>query len=171
MFKRMILLAAVVAIEAHAHAVLEVKEAPVNSYYKGVVQIAHGCEGKSTQTVRVTIPEGVVGVKPSPKPGWTLEKVQGDYNGPHTYYGQSLTKGVTEIVWRGDLPDDEYDEFVFVGFLTAGLPAGEMLYFPVVQDCEGAEERWVEIPAEGQNVHAMKSPAPGIRLQPAIGGH
>jgi periplasmic copper chaperone A len=30
---------------ASAHATLEVKEAPLNSTYKGVMRVPHGCEG------------------------------------------------------------------------------------------------------------------------------
>ena len=41
-----------------------------------------------------------------------------------------------------------------------------MLYFPVVQECEGAAARWIEIPAAGQDEDALENPAPGIKLLP-----
>ncbi|RVA65424.1 DUF1775 domain-containing protein, partial [Mesorhizobium sp. M7A.F.Ca.CA.001.08.2.1] len=50
--------------------------------------------------------------------------------------------------------------------LTADLPVGQKLYFPVVQECDGAADRWIEIPAAGQDEDALESPAPGIKLLP-----
>lgn len=43
---------------ASAHAVLERKEAAPNAAYRGVVQIMHGCDGRPTTRISVTIPEG-----------------------------------------------------------------------------------------------------------------
>jgi len=34
----------------------------------------------------------------------------------------------------------------------------------VVQACGEATERWIEIPAEGQDADALENPAPGIKL-------
>ncbi|MGO4843197.1 DUF1775 domain-containing protein, partial [Rhizobiaceae sp. 2RAB30] len=66
----------------------------------------------------------------------------------------------------GQLPDVFYDEFVFRGMLNDSLPAGETLYFPIVQECDGAAERWIEIPAPGQDGHDLEFPAPGVKLLP-----
>jgi uncharacterized protein YcnI len=78
---------------------------------------------------------------------------------------------VTEIVWTGELPDAWYDEFVFRGMLTTDLELGKMLYFPVVQECANGAERWIEIPAEGQDPDSLEGPAPGVKLLPAVAGH
>src|SRR3546814_9117889 len=78
----------------------------------------------------------MVGVKPQPKPGWTLDIVKGDYDHAYKLYGSKVTSGVKELSWTGRLPDDEYDEFVFVGYLSDFLKPGTVLYFPVVQECE-----------------------------------
>jgi uncharacterized protein YcnI len=49
--------------------------------------------------------------------------------------------------------------------LTPDLPVGQMLYFPVVQECEGgAVERWIQIPAAGQSEDDLETPAPGVKL-------
>jgi uncharacterized protein YcnI len=154
-------------LHASAHATLEVAQAPVKASYKGVVRVGHGCEGSPTLKVRVRIPEGVVAVKPVPKPGWTLETVRGAYAKPADYYGQQLTEGVREIVWTGKLLDEHYDEFGFRGFISAGLEPGTTLYFPVVQECEKGAHRWIEIPAAGKSAHDLKEPAPGVKLLPA----
>ena len=58
---------------------LERKQASPGASYRGVVQIMHGCEGTPTTRVTVTIPEGVVGAKPMPKPGWTVTTEKGAY--------------------------------------------------------------------------------------------
>ncbi|RLP27145.1 YcnI family protein [Mesorhizobium sp. YM1C-6-2] len=158
---------------ALAHVSLETSEAPVGSTYKAVFRVPHGCEGKPTNVVRVQIPEGVISVKPQPKPGWTLEKVRGAYGQSYDYYGTPTSEGVKEVIWSGgNLGDDEYDEFVLRGYLTPGLPVGQTLYFPVVQECpEGAAERWIEIPAEGQSSDDLELPAPGIKLLEKTSGH
>jgi uncharacterized protein YcnI len=152
---------------AFAHITLETQEAPVDSTYKAVLRVPHGCEGKATTAVRVQIPEGVISVKPMPKPGWTLQTKKGRYEKSYQLYGQAVTDGVKEIDWSGgSLPDEFYDEFVFRGQLGADLPAGQTLYFPVVQECDGVADRWIEIPAEGQDEDALEYPAPGIKLLP-----
>lgn len=153
-------------VAAFAHATLEVQEAAVGTTYKGVMRIGHGCEGEATLKVRIKIPEGVIAVKPMPKAGWTLETVKGPYAKTYDYYGTPMSEGVTEIVWTGELLDEHYDEFVFRGRLTEELPVGETLFFPTVQECATKAERWIEMPAAGQDAHDLESPAPGVMLKP-----
>jgi len=153
---------------AFAHVTLETQEAPVGSTYKAVLRVPHGCEGKATVAVRVKIPEGVIAVKPMPKPGWELKTVKGKYEKAYELWGEKVTEGVQEVDWSGGkLPDEFYDEFVLRGQLAADLPAGEKLYFPVVQECEdGAADRWIAIPAAGQDADELEFPAPGLKLLP-----
>ncbi|QPC90824.1 YcnI family protein [Mesorhizobium sp. INR15] len=152
---------------AFAHITLETQEAPVGANYKAVLRVPHGCDGKATTAVRVQIPEGVIAVKPMPKAGWTLQTKKGKYDKSYQLYGQAVTDGVKEVDWSGgSLPDEFYDEFVFRVMLTEGLPVGQKLYFPVVQECDGAADRWIEIPAAGQDEDALENPAPGIKLLP-----
>ncbi|MGB3833457.1 MAG: YcnI family protein [Mesorhizobium sp.] len=153
---------------AFAHVTLETQEAPVGSTYKAVLRVPHGCEGKATVAVRVKIPEGVIAVKPMPKPGWELKTVKGKYEKAYELWGEKVTEGVQEVDWSGGkLPDEFYDEFVLRGQLAADLPAGEKLYFPVVQECEdGAADRWIAIPAAGQDEESIEFPAPGLKLLP-----
>ena len=155
---------------AEAHATLETEEAALGSSYKAVLRVPHGCEGEATLKVRVRIPEGVIAVKPMPKAGWTLETIKEPYAQAYDYYGTELTEGVVEIVWTGELLDEHYDEFVFRGMITETLEPGGMLYFPTVQECATKSERWIEIPAEGQDPDELEGPAPGVRLLPASGG-
>lgn len=153
---------------ASAHVTLENQLAPVASTYKAVFRVGHGCEGMPTTKIRVQIPEGVIAVKPQPKPGWTVAKVKGPYDKAYDYYGTPTSEGVKEIVWSGgSLPDDEYDEFALRAYLTGDLVPGATLYFPIVQECpDGAVERWIEIPAAGKSADDYEQPAPGVKLQP-----
>ncbi len=175
MLKKLLLATAAVAISvpAFAHVTLEKGEAAIGSTYKAVFRIPHGCEGKPTTVVRVQIPEGVLAVKPMPKAGWKLSKVRGPYAKSYNYQNKPTSEGVKEVVWSGgSLGDDEYDEFVLRGNLAGDFKVGDMLYFPVVQECpEGKSERWIEIPASGKSSDDLDSPAPGIKLLKKGEGH
>jgi periplasmic copper chaperone A len=152
------------ASTAFAHATLETKEAPASSFYKAVIRIGHGCEGTATTSIRVQIPEGVIAVKPMPKPGWDLTTKEGQYAQAYDYYDEKLTKGVTEVSWTGgSLPDAWYDEFVFRARLP-DRPPGTVIHFPIVQQCEKGVHRWIEIPEPGKTADDYKEPAPGVTL-------
>lgn len=165
-----VLITALAVSPASAHVGLENKHAAVGSYYKAVFTVPHGCAGSPTTKVRVQIPEGVIGIKPMPKTGWTLETVKGKYATTYEFHGAKVSEGVKEVVWSGGkLADDNYDEFVMATYLTDGLKANTTLYFPVVQECEQGVSRWIDIPAAGQggghsHGHGSKSPAPGLKL-------
>jgi hypothetical protein len=161
--------ALLVSLPALAHSTLEVTEAPANSTYKGVVRVPHGCKGESTRTLRVQIPEGVIDVKPMPKAGWTLSVTRAPYAKPYDLYGKPVAEGAKEIVWSGgELPDAFYDEFVFRARITGDV-AGRTLPFPVIQECQNGAERWVEVAAEGQDPHKLKSPAPTVKVAASAG--
>jgi uncharacterized protein YcnI len=150
---------------ASAHVTLEVQQAKLGSTYKGVFRVGHGCEGKPTLTLRIQIPEGVISVKPMPKAGWTLETVRGAYAKSYDYHGSPVSEGVKEIVWSGgSLLDEHYDEFVVRGTLAGDFAPDSMLYFPVVQECENAAERWIEIPEAGKMADDYEFPAPGLKI-------
>lgn len=159
-----------VGAPAYAHVTLETRQTPVESSYKAVFRVPHGCKGSPTVALRVRIPEGVIGVKPQPKAGWTLKTVRGDYVKSYTLYGAQVSSGVKEVSWAGGpLPDDNYDEFVFMAYLSGALAPNTTLYFPVVQECEKGVERWIDVPQAGETAvpdsHAG-SPAPGLKLLP-----
>jgi uncharacterized protein YcnI len=157
------------ALPAGAHVTLENRQASPGSYYKAVFAVPHGCAGSATVKIRVQIPEGVIAVKPMPKPGWTLETVKGKYAASYNHHGATIAEGVKEVAWSGGkLMDDNYDEFVVSTFLTGSLKPNTMLYFPVVQECEQGISRWIDIPEGDKAAHGHdgKSPAPGIKLMP-----
>jgi uncharacterized protein YcnI len=168
MLKSILLAAAgtLFASTAFAHVTLEQQQAKIGSGYKAVFRVPHGCAGEATVKLRVQVPEGYIGVKPMPKAGWKIDIVKGKYDKTYKFYGHSISEGIKEIDWSGNLPDDYYDEFVMSGFLADSLPAGEMLYFPVVQECEKGVTRWIEKPAEGADPDSVEHPAPSVKLLP-----
>ena len=173
MFRELVLgTAGVVAgvCAASAHVTLETKEATVGAPYKAVLRVPHGCEGAATIALRVRVPDGMIAVKPMPKPGWKIETVSGKYPQTYSHFRNAkLTEGVTETSFTGgNLPDAFYDEFVFTGFLAGDLEAGKLLYFPVVQECEKGVHRWIEIPAGGKPASEYPEPAPALKLLPKM---
>jgi uncharacterized protein YcnI len=160
------LLSAFIALPAFAHVTLEHGETPVGAPYKAVFKVPHGCDGSTTVKLTVTIPEGVIAVKPMLKAGWEIATQRGPYAKSYSYFhGAKFDQGVKEVTWGdGKLPDAFYDEFVLSVFIAGDLKAGEILYFPVIQTCEKGEHRWVETPTPGK--HSDGDPAPGLRLLP-----
>ena len=153
------------AVPAHAHVFLQSGAGTVGGSYRAVLAVPHGCKDSATTKITVKIPEGLVAVKPMPKPGWNVETKKGDYARSYDFmHGMKASKGVQEISWTGRLDNDFYDEFVFTGFLPAELKTDAPLYLPTLQTCEAGSENWAEIAAAGQDPHALKSPAPMLRL-------
>jgi periplasmic copper chaperone A len=153
------------ASQAQAHAVLERKQASPGASYRGVVQIMHGCNGKPTTRVTVTIPEGLVGAKPMPKPGWTLSTTRGAYAKTYATHHGTASQGVTAITWSGgDLPDDQVDEFTFLAQVADTFEPGATVYVPVQQDCAEGGYAWADIPKAGQDPHDLKAAAPSFRI-------
>jgi periplasmic copper chaperone A len=145
-------LTTVSALTVGAHSSLENAKSPLGSY-KAVVKIPHGCEGQATNSVQIEIPEGYVGVKPMPKAGWVLELEKGDYARTYKMHGKDVSSGVKVVTWKGgELPDDNYDEFVLNGTL-ADLDLGTKLAFVTTQACKN-----------GQDPHALKFPAPVLEI-------
>ncbi|HUN97263.1 MAG TPA: DUF1775 domain-containing protein [Bradyrhizobium sp.] len=152
---------------ADAHITLQNRQAAIGAFYKAVFVVPHGCAGSATTRIRVQIPDGVIDVKPMPKPGWNVATVKANYANPYDFHGGKLTEGVKEVDWSGGkLPDDFYDEFVLSMFLTGDLKPDTMLYFPTVQECEQGISRWIDIPADPAHAHDSKWPAPGLKLLP-----
>jgi uncharacterized protein YcnI len=158
---------------ANAHVTLEYQVANAGSSYKATLRVGHGCGPSPTREIVVTVPDGVENAKPMPKPGWTLTIERAPLAVPRSDHGKPVTEDVRRIRWSAKtpadaLPGDFYDEFV----LQARLP-GEAgtLYWPVEQICAQGRIDWSEVPAAGQKLHDLKSPAAALELMPAAGGH
>lgn len=153
---------------AQAHITLDQPTAPAGSSYRATFKVGHGCEsGAATKEITVSLPTGLRGAKPMPKPGWTLTTTRRPLASPVGSHGRTVTDELAEVRWTANtpadqLPDDWYDEFV----LRAALPAEPgTLWFAVHQVCTRGEWRWAEVPSA-----ATPNPrAPAVRLivQPA----
>ena len=159
------------ASNANAHSTFAEHEVVQNQTARLTLRVPHGCGDEPTLRVRVQIPEGVISAQPMVKAGWGLETVIGTYANAHTVHGRTVTEGVREIVWTGELPAAFYDEFVFRAFVTEEVPADQKLYIPVVQECANGAERWIEIPGEGQTSDDLEGPAPGVMVLPGMSRH
>ena len=169
MFRTLLFAALIVAASAgsaFAHVTLRIGQAQVGTAFKATFRVPHGCAGKATTVVRIRIPDGILAVVPAEKAGWSAATVAGAYAGRYRYNGAVVAEGVRELSWSGgSLPDGGYDEFSLDGFIAAELAPGTVLYFPVVQVCEGgAIERWIEIPPAGKSADDLEKPAPALEL-------
>jgi len=161
-------LAIALAAPAAAHVTIETGEARAGGYYKAVFRVPHGCDGAATTRVSIRIPEGVISVKPQPKPGWTETTRIAKYARPYENHGKTLTEGVVEVTWEGGpLADDRFDEFAFQAKLPAD-PEIMMLFFPVVQTCTEGTIAWDQLPVPGAG--HLARPAPGLMLIHGEGG-
>lgn len=126
------------------------------------LQVPHGCDGQSTNEVRVSLPEGFVFAKPQPKPGWQLEIIKGDYAKAYDDHGTKVTSGPVEIRWKGgDLPDAFYDTFNVQGKIS-GVEPGQRLAFATVQVCGDKTASWTDVAKDGTDPHSLKNPAPTL---------
>ena len=124
---------ALIAGAAQAHVVAEPREAPAGTLQAIRFRIGHGChDTAATTALRIELPVGVKSARPQPKPGWDLS------------IEHSPGGSVTAVVWRGQLPADQFDDFA----LLLGLPdIHGPLYFPTIQTCGSVEQRWVQVPS------------------------
>ena len=145
--------------------------ANAGSTYKATFRVGHGCGASPTREIAVTIPVGVEGAKPMPKAGWTVAIERETLAQPRTDHGKTATDEVRRIRWTASSPQDAlpgnfYDEFV----LQARLPAqAGLLYWPVAQVCTEGRVDWTEVPAPGQGLRDLKTPAAALELMPASG--
>ena len=144
-----------------AHVVLVEPKAIAGSYYKATLRVGHGCSGASTTGLIVQVPAGFQGAKPQPKVGWAIATRKAKLAAPYSSHGKTVTDDVMELRWTATgkdtaLPDDQFDEFAFMGRLPD--QAGP-LWVKVLQTCENGQNDWSEIPASGTSTRGLKSPA------------
>ena len=152
---------------ADAHVTLDTSQAAPLAYVRIAARVPHGCEGAATVALRLQVPDGVTAVKPMPKPGWVLTTLADPQPGGAADH--EAAPPVREVAWRAKpgeaLPDAFFDEFV----LRVRMPdaAGQTIWFPFVQECEGGKvSRWIERPAGGQTYEQLRLPAYPVRIVP-----
>ncbi len=152
-----------------AHVVLTEPTAIAGSYYKATLRVGHGCNGSSTNGIIVQVPTGFQGAKPQPKVGWTIATRKATLATPYTSHGKTVTEDVVELRWtavskEATLPDDQFDEFAFMGRLPQQAGA---LWVKVLQVCDNGHNDWSEIPASGSHTRGLRFPAALLDVQQA----
>lgn len=152
-------LAAASILPASAHISFEIRQAPLAPTIDAMLRIPHGCNGSPTLRLRMRIPAAVTAVRPAAKDGWTI-----------TQSGQGAAR---EIAWSGRLPDKQRGEFHFAMDLDSSVKPGQVIHFPVVQECETGILRWIDVTgkasadaSETEETDETSSPAPSIRILP-----
>lgn len=161
--------AVLLSTSAFAHASITPSTAENGATVKVAIAIPHGCDGAPTDKVTVAIPEGFVSAKPQVKAGWQIAVDKADYAKPYEVHGEPVTNGAVSVTWSGgSVPDDQFDEFVLRGTVSADAP----LAFVTTQFCGTASVVWDERATEDQNPHALNHPAPVLTVTAAPeGGH
>lgn len=154
---------AAMAGQASAHITANPNTAPSGRYFEIALRVSHGCDGAATTRLEVQIPPGIITARPQDKPGWTISITKRPLTSPVELHGKTVTETVGKIVWEGGvLPDDHYDSF---GLLLK-LPdtPGQVLWFPVVQQCGAVTRGWTSIPSSVSDWSKQSSPAPYVQL-------
>ena len=150
---------------ASAHVGVTPDKTTANSYALLTFGIPHGCEESGTTKVTITLPAELNDAQPTVNPNWTAEKVTEQLAEPKKLAdGTSITKRTSQIVYTAKAPLDPSLRDALV--LSVKLPdvAGKTLYFPTLQNCEIGQTDWSQLPAEGQDPHSLKAPAPSVTV-------
>jgi periplasmic copper chaperone A len=156
---------------AGAHITANPGEAPSDSYATLDFSVGHGCEESPTTEVRIQVPPSVPSVTPAVNPFWDVATKEGKKDKVELH-GETITRGVSEVIYTAKQPlaADRLDLLTMSVKLPAG-EEGESVYFPTVQSCEKGQNRWIQIPAEGESAEELEEPAPAVVLTAAEGGH
>jgi uncharacterized protein YcnI len=144
---------------ASAHVGFLKRQVPLAATMTMTLRVPHGCNGSPTVRLRMRVPKAVTAIRPEAKPGWTVATS-----------GEGASR---EVAWSGSLPAKQAGEFSFAVDLDKAVKPGEVIFFPVVQECEKGVSRWIDIQGrpsadapESEEHDESTSPAPSIRLLP-----
>lgn len=126
----------------------------------------HGCGDSPTTALVIQIPEQFTSVTPVFAPGWTIEVETEELDEPISGgHGEEITERTATVTFTAD-ESIENNIYAMVS-LRLSLPedvAGEMIYFPIIQECEEGESGWIEIPQDGEDADSLESPAPALEV-------
>jgi len=133
-----ILALAGVPLSASAHIGLTPSSTAAGSSSVLTFSFNHGCDGSSTTSLTLEIPESVTTVYPAIDSNWTVEKIA---DGDRT----------AQVVFTAATPvPDGYRAAVELAVQLPEDAEGETLAFPVLQTCEVGQNNWNEVPEEGE---------------------
>jgi uncharacterized protein YcnI len=153
---------------ASAHVGVTPDKTTANSSALLTFGIPHGCEDSGTTKVTITLPAELNDAQPTVNANWTAAKVTEQLAEPKKLAdGSSITKRTSQIVYTAKTPLEPALRDALVVSVKLPDAAGQTLYFPTLQDCEAGQTDWSELPAEGQDPHALKAPAPSVTVTAA----
>ncbi|MFN3890623.1 MAG: DUF1775 domain-containing protein [Beijerinckiaceae bacterium] len=144
---------------AHAHVGFVKRQVPLAGSIDSILRVPHGCGGSATVRLRMRLPKQVTAVRTKGREGWSISV--------------TVHNGAREIAWSGLLPARQTGEFGFAFDLDGSVKPGDVLYFPVVQECEKGVARWIDVKGkpsadapDDEEHDENTSPAPSIRILP-----
>jgi uncharacterized protein YcnI len=146
--------------EAFAHVSMEGKTVQAGASFDAIFRVGHGCAGSPTVKLNIRIPDGVVAVEPQAKEGWSVTRESGALDHATVSGGQSFSDGVKMVTWSGRLSPHLAGTFTLRARLADDAVAGQRVTFPVYQQCEKGEERWID--SDDEDDH----PAPFLTIVP-----
>lgn len=129
---------------AGAHVDVAPTEAPAGKATKLSMVIGHGCEGASTTSVTVQVPDSVKDATAGSVDGWKASNKKG------------------QMKWTGGpLPDHDVQELPFTAIFFG--KKGERVPLKLIQGCEGnLTTAWIQVVPEG--AAEPETPAPIVTL-------
>lgn len=153
---------------ASAHVTVEPTKTEAGAFSVLTFAASHGCNGSPTTSFTINIPDTIADARPTVYQGWDVKKVEEKLAEPViTADGATITKHIGQIVYTAKTPLEDGYRMAFEIQVQNPDKAGETLAFPLLQTCEKGETDWSEMPAEGQNPHDLKAPAPSYTLTAA----
>ena len=145
-----VLLALASPLSASAHVSVDASTTAAGAYSVLTFSVGHGCDGSPTQTIAITIPDGIDAVTPTVNPNWTISRVTEPLDEPIAEEdGDQITERTSQIVYTATTPlaADQRDTFELSLALVG--EEGDVLEFPTLQTCEVGETHGTgeEVPA------------------------
>ncbi|ALE04516.1 nuclear export factor GLE1 (plasmid) [Arthrobacter sp. ERGS1:01] len=154
---------------ASAHVSATPTDTAVGSYSLFTFSVPHGCDGSSTTSIRITLPEELNAVTPTVNPNWTISESIEKFTTPRQLAdGSKITQRTSAVTYTAKTPLDAHQRDSFTLSLKVPDAAGKTLYFPTLQTCEKGSTDWKDIPAAGQDHDSVKSPAPSLAVTAAV---
>lgn len=150
------------ASQTLAHVTMNPNQSVAGSYFNGKIRVPHGCGEQPTTSVVVTIPDGILSVKPENIAGWKIDIHMKKLEQPVKYHGKDLLEVIDTITWSGgNLPNAHYKDFG----LNIKLPdqVGR-LFFKTTQICAEGSTIWDGEFNTPEQRKQVKKPSPYVDL-------
>lgn len=154
---------------ASAHVDATASDSAAGSHSLLTFAVGHGCEGSSTVSVAITLPEELNSVTPTVNPNWTISTTTQKFDTPRQLAdGSKISERTKAVIYTAKTPLDAHQRDTFTLSFKVPDTAGKSLYFPALQSCEKGSTDWKDIPAAGQDEKSLQDPAPSLAVTTAV---